>query len=208
MKTRLPAVLALLSVVLPALAFSQVSAEVRVETPEVRVEASGAPPGPRAEVQPPAPAPGYVWVSGHWRWEHGGYAWRPGHWARPPSAGAVWVPAQWVNRGGAWYFKEGHWRNGAVVVAPAPAPAPVYNPPIVADVAVGQAPPAPRVEVQSAPPYAGAVWIGGYWSWNGRQYVWVPGTWSAPRPGFVWVPGHWKTTPVGWKWAPGHWRHA
>ena len=122
MKTRLQDALALLFVVFPTLAFSQVSATVQVETPEVRIETSSPPPGPRAEVQPAAPAPGYAWVGGHWRWEHGAYAWRAGHWARPPAAGAVWVPAQWVNRGGAWYFKEGHWRTGAVVVAPVPAP--------------------------------------------------------------------------------------
>jgi hypothetical protein len=210
MKTRLRDVLALLFLVVPALGFAQVSATVQVETPEVRVDATTAPPGPRAEVQPPAPAPGYAWVPGHWRWERGAYVWRAGHWTRPPSSGAVWVPAQWVKHGGAWYFKDGHWKAATVpppYVAPAPRPPAYYNPPATAEVTVGQAPPAPQVEAQTAPPYSGAVWIGGYWAWNGRQYIWVPGSWSAPRPGFVWVPGHWKATPGGWKWAAGHWRH-
>ena len=171
---------------------------------EVQINVGAPPPAARVEVQPAQPYAGAMWVAGHWRWEHGAYAWRPGHWARPPGPGYVWVSAEWVRRGGAWYFRDGHWKPGAVAVAPAPAG--VYAPPPAADVAVQATPPAPRVEVQPAAPYAGAVWIGGYWAWAGNHYDWVPGTWSAPRPGHLWVAGHWKGTSSGWKWVPGHWR--
>ena len=68
MRNRAQRRLALLFTVFPALAFAQVSAEVGVETPEVRIEASSPPPAPQTEAPPPAPAPGYVWVAGHWRW--------------------------------------------------------------------------------------------------------------------------------------------
>lgn len=38
-------------------------------------------PAPLVEVMPPAPAPGYHWVEGHYRWEGNHWAWVPGHWA-------------------------------------------------------------------------------------------------------------------------------
>jgi hypothetical protein len=37
-------------------------------------------PAPRVEVVPPAPAPGYHWVKGHYRWEGNHWNWVPGHW--------------------------------------------------------------------------------------------------------------------------------
>jgi hypothetical protein len=38
-------------------------------------------PAPRVEVVPVAPAPGYHWVKGHYRWEGNEWVWMPGHWA-------------------------------------------------------------------------------------------------------------------------------
>ncbi|MBN3807164.1 BcpO-related WXXGXW repeat protein [Paraburkholderia sp. Ac-20336] len=37
-------------------------------------------PAPVAEIVPAAPAPGYVWVKGHYRWEGNHWQWVPGHW--------------------------------------------------------------------------------------------------------------------------------
>jgi hypothetical protein len=37
-------------------------------------------PAERVEVVPVAPAPGYVWVRGHYKWEGGAWVWVPGHW--------------------------------------------------------------------------------------------------------------------------------
>ena len=101
----------------------------------------------------------------------------------------------------------------ACVVAPYPqrvytqpvpvaaAPAPGYEGDVIVDVA----PPPPQVEVVPAIPYAGAIWIGGYWGWRGGRHYWVPGRWEAPRPGYQYRPhawvqqgGHWHLRAGGW----------
>jgi hypothetical protein len=54
-------------------------------------------------------------------------------------------------------------------------------------VAVFWAPPPMLVETPPPVPYSGAVWVGGYWIWQGT-WVWARGHWSAPpRPGYYWV---------------------
>lgn len=87
---------------------------------------------------------------------------------------------------------------GGCVVAPAPRP--YYGGGFVA-----VAPPPPRVEYYGTPPYAGYVWIGGFWRWGRGGYVWAPGHWAAPRPGYRWVPRHWVRGPRGWHMAGGRW---
>lgn len=108
----------------------------------------------------------------------------------------------------------------ACVVAPYPArrvvyaqPAPTYAQPVPAysqpveddEVVVDVAPPAPYVEVVPAIPFAGAIWIGGYWGWSGGRHHWVPGRWEGPRSGYGWRPhawvqqgGHWHLRGGGW----------
>ncbi len=185
-----------------ALAQATASATWVGEPPEVSIQVHAPPPPERVETRPPQPSHGHVWISGHWRWQEGAYVWISGHWARPPGPGYAWVPARWVQREGAWYYREGHW-------TPAPATAPtVYIPPPAYSVNVSEAPPAALQERQPPAPYAGAVWIPGYWHWSGHRYVWVVGTWSAPRSGYAWVPSQWQATHHGWKWVPGHWRRA
>lgn len=69
------------------------------------------------------------------------------------------------------------------------------------------APPPPHREYRPGRPYAGAVWIPGYWRWAHRRHVWVGGYWAKPpRHYHNWVPGHWRSTPRGWIWIDGHWR--
>ena len=51
-------------------------------------------------------------------------------------------------------------------------------------------PPAAKVESPGAPPFVGAVWIGGYWQWRDGRHVWVSGHWENERPGYV--TGHWR----------------
>ena len=58
---------------------------------------------------------------------------------------------------------------------------------IVTDVA----PPAPYYETLPAPPFAGAVWINGYWGWRGGRHVWVGGRYEHGRPGYAWQPHRW-----------------
>jgi hypothetical protein len=199
MRRFLISVLALAAFALaPALAHAQA-----VVVPGVRVTI--APPAPRVEVRPVAPSPSHVWIGGHWAWRGGAHVWVGGHYALPPGAGYRWEQARWVNQGGAWTFYEGHWAmnqptSPSYVYEPAPPPA--------QEVVVQEAPPEPIVEVRPAVPFAGAVWIPGYWHWNGNRHFWVGGHWSAPRRGWVWEPNHWQQTPRGWVHVPGRWRRA
>ncbi len=71
---------------------------------------------------------------------------------------------------------------------------------------VRKAPPPVRVEVRPVKPYANAVWVAGYWKWNGRNHVWTSGRWVKARRGRTFVKGHWQKKPRGWRYVPGHWR--
>jgi len=73
---------------------------------------------------------------------------------------------------------------------------------------VDKAPPNPVNERPGVdPPSDKAVWIPGYWEWNGVQkdYVWTTGTWRNPPPGRFWVNGYWKRDDKGWYRVPGFW---
>jgi uncharacterized protein YcfJ len=65
------------------------------------------PPSPE-ETMVPAPAPGYVWISGEWIW-NGRWVWTAGHWGLPPYAGAVWVRGYWMRGPYGWGRTPGHW---------------------------------------------------------------------------------------------------
>ncbi|HSQ63901.1 MAG TPA: YXWGXW repeat-containing protein [Polyangiaceae bacterium] len=170
--------------------------------PPVDVEITTPPPPVRVEVRPPPPSPHHVWVPGFWAWQHNRHAWVGGHWAEPPQDGMTWEEPKWENRGGRWVFDEGRWHP----VTP-PAPTVVYEPPPPPpqEVVVQAPPPPPRIEVRPPGP-SNAVWIPGYWHWNGQRHVWVGGRWSAPRGGFHWEPDRWENTPHGWRRIPGHWQ--
>jgi phage tail tape-measure protein len=54
-------------------------------------------------------------------------------------------------------------------------------------------PPAPIQETVSAPPAANAVWVPGFWTFDGRAYSWNTGHWEVPPPlAQTYVPGHWE----------------
>ena len=104
----------------------------------------------------------------------------------------------------------------ACVVAPYPAHRVVYAQPVPAysqqpevayqdEVVVDMAPPAPYVEVVPAIPFAGAVWIGGYWGWRGGRHAWVGGRWEQPRPGYGWRPHAWVQQGGRWHLHAGGW---
>jgi hypothetical protein len=85
-------------------------------------------------------------------------------------------------------------------------------------------PPADAVFVHDAPPPAPTpvpsslqniaeadtdrnVWIGGFYRWNGSEYLWVPGhREKPPHAGAVWVNGRWVHGRSGWYWVEGYWR--
>jgi len=94
--------------------------------------------------------------------------------------------------------------NRVVYSQPVPAYSqaqPVYQDETVVDVA----PPAPYVEVVPAVPFTGAVWIGGYWGWNGGRHQWVAGRWEHPRPGYGWRPHAWVQQGGRWHLHAGGW---
>jgi hypothetical protein len=70
-------------------------------------------------------------------------------------------------------------------------------------------PPAPVDEVPPAEPYAGAVWMSGYWDWRPevRRHVWVAGHWGTPpRSGVAYMPPSWhRNANGGYYQTPGRW---
>ena len=68
-----------------------------------------APPALPVYVQPPLPAPGYLWTPGYWGYGEAGYYWVPGVWVQPPSAGLLWTPGYWGYAGGAYGWHGGYW---------------------------------------------------------------------------------------------------
>jgi hypothetical protein len=100
----------------------------------------------------------------------------------------------------------------ACVVAPYPAHpaygAPVYGPAGAPVVVTDVAPPPLYVEPVPPVPFAGAVWIGGYWGWSGGRHAWVPGRWEHPRPGYTWEPHRWENHAGRWELHGGRWRQS
>jgi hypothetical protein len=104
-----------------------------------------------------------------------------------------------------------------VVTAPAPEvyvpppPPPVVSvyvePPIEEPppIAVGWAPPAMLVESPPPPPFQDAVWVGGYWVWQGN-WVWAHGHWMAPpRANYAWVHPYYEHRDGVVIFVAGHW---
>lgn len=95
----------------------------------------------------------------------------------------------------------------ACVVAPYPGGRVVYNDSAYdQELAVtGVAPPPPYAEVVPVVPFAGAVWLGGYWGWSGGRHTWVAGHWERPRPGYGWAPHRWVQGGGQWHLRGGGW---
>ena len=70
---------------------------------------------------------------------------------------------------------------------------------------VDVAPPAPYAEVVPVVPYAGAVWVGGYWGWSSGRHRWVPGYYERPRPGYRYEPHRWESRGGRWHLRGGGW---
>lgn len=68
-----------------------------------------APPILPVYVQPPLPAPGYIWTPGYWAWGPDGYYWVPGDWVMPPRIGFLWTPGYWGWNGGFYFWHAGYW---------------------------------------------------------------------------------------------------
>jgi hypothetical protein len=68
-----------------------------------------APPVLPVYVQPPIPAPGYIWTPGYWAYGPDGYFWVPGTWVMPPSVGVLWTPGYWGWNSGVYAWNAGYW---------------------------------------------------------------------------------------------------
>jgi hypothetical protein len=68
-----------------------------------------APPALPVYVQPPLPAPGYIWSPGYWAYGDDGYYWVPGTWVLPPQPGLLWTPGYWGWVDGAYLWHGGYW---------------------------------------------------------------------------------------------------
>jgi len=91
--------------------------------------------------------------------------------------------------------------------ATAPAESVYVEPPLEqpAPIAVAWAPPPMLVEVPPPEPFPGAVWVGGYWVWQGN-WVWGAGHWVAPpRADFVWVHPYYEHRGDAVIFIDGHW---
>jgi len=74
----------------------------------VGVSVNIAPPVLPVYVQPPCPAPGYLWAPGYWAWDDG-YYWVPGTWVLAPEVGFLWTPGYWGWAEGAYMWHAGYW---------------------------------------------------------------------------------------------------
>jgi hypothetical protein len=94
-----------------ALALTLVGAGACASSPRGdRVYVREAPPVERVEVIGRAPAPGYVWVAGHWNWDRRQYSWIPGRWLQPAHGYRSWRAGHWAHDRNGWYWIEGRWR--------------------------------------------------------------------------------------------------
>ena len=99
-RTFIPALLLLAMLAAPSPSKAAVDVGVSVEI---------APPALPVYVQPPIPAPGYIWTPGYWAWGPYGYYWIPGTWVYPPVVGVLWTPPWWGWVGGVYVFHAGYW---------------------------------------------------------------------------------------------------
>jgi len=94
------------------------------------------------------------------------------------------------NERGTIYHSEGEATTTVVVTQPPPPPPP---PQYATDV-----PP---------PPEPDAIWINGYYTFDGRQYIWVAPHWIVPPPGYrTYVAPHWAWRGGNYVYIRGYWR--
>ena len=75
----------------------------------VFISVNFAPPVLPVYVQPPLPAPGFIWTPGYWAYGDAGYYWVPGVWVHPPRVGVLWTPGYWGFAEGVYAWHPGYW---------------------------------------------------------------------------------------------------
>lgn len=160
------------------------------------------PPLQRSEWQPPRPSERHVWVGGHFAPEGDRLVWRAGRWTIPPEPRLRYEPARWDDRGGRFVFLRGHFRP----ISPASPDRPYDPPSLTASTRAPVVPPPAPIEQHDAPPFPGAVWIAGWWWYDGIDFLWVAGRWSAAPTGQTWLPPRWIPETSGARFEPGRWQ--
>jgi hypothetical protein len=108
--TQIRSLMAASALAIPMLALSTPSAQAQIGIGiGIGVSVHIAPPALPVYVQPPLPAPGYLWTPGYWSYGDAGYYWVPGVWVQPPSVGVLWTPGYWGFEGGAYGWHGGYW---------------------------------------------------------------------------------------------------
>lgn len=65
----------------------------------------------------------------------------------------------------------------------------------------------PMAETVTASPASNALWIPGYWSYDGAGYSWVAGHWEIPPPNArSYVAAHWENRGDAYVYMGGYWR--
>jgi hypothetical protein len=68
-------------------------------------------------------------------------------------------------------------------------------------------PPPPPAEYVTAQPTPSAIWVAGYYGYDGYRYVWVAGHWEIPPQGYgVFVRPHWIYRGGQYFYVRGYWR--
>jgi WXXGXW repeat (2 copies) len=77
----------------------------------IGIAVSFGPPALPVYVQPPCPAPGWIWTPGYWAWDpdFGDYYWVPATWVLAPQVGFLWTPPYWAWNGIGFVFYSGYW---------------------------------------------------------------------------------------------------
>jgi hypothetical protein len=99
-------------------------------------------------------------------------------------------------------YGESHYPYAEPEVVSVYVEPPLYEP---APIAVPWAPPPMMSEMVPPRPFPEAVWVGGYWVWQGR-WVWATGRWAPrPRPDYAWVQPYYEHRDGAVLFIPGHW---
>jgi hypothetical protein len=88
----------------PAPSFSKQPEEAYAEVPYP-------PPSAMAEIVPPQPDPGAVWVDGQWLWRGRYWVWDKGGWVVPPDRAKFSRWDAYYRADGTLLFAEGAWRD-------------------------------------------------------------------------------------------------
>lgn len=97
-----------------------------------------------------------------------------------------------------------------VLAGCAAPPTPPIEIPGEGDVTVVASPPPPSrpPEPTTDSPWPGAVFLSGYFTWDGRAWAWIGGHWEDGRPGFAWTPSRWERRGARWALVRGGWRRS